>query len=334
MSSLFYTHCCLSELCAKDGPKIRFISQVAPKTEGTRSGTSNVIRVAEHTTTDTHLVFESAHTPHAKWALLMQRACTRGLSVEDLLSVWPLSQDQAMCFGATESGFTCVYLFKIQDAQARSGFRQLCLSLTSPSREVVITNHLLLKEFFSSMARLLQSRAKQLLLRENSVPGWPAVFWTKLLNPQPCSDDLCCTRALRDLPTLLGEDVGLQLHQQFCQVLRAVEPAPVPVNVGWKEKLSCKVDLLLQSLKSPKPLTGWPPGIRMRLCQEDRETLDKHFVYSSATSSPCRMTPGPEHGGEGDLITDRLLAEMMFGTDVRPMKISPGDMKMYCIDQT
>ena len=50
-----------------------------------------------------------------------------------------------------------VYICKIQDAEAQGGSGQLCLWLTSPSQEVVITHHLVLKDFFGSMARFLKT---------------------------------------------------------------------------------------------------------------------------------------------------------------------------------
>ena len=328
MSSLFDTHCCLSEFADK-GPTIKFISQVAPKPLGNTCRVIGDAVMWSEYNTDSRFVFESAYEPQAKSAPRLEGACKRSFFCE------ALSTDQGMCFGANGL-YTYIYMFKIQDAQARGGLRQLCLSFASPSEDLIITHLLLLKEFFGGMAQLLESRAKQTFQGETpSIPSG-AVRAARFAygRKKPPAYNPSGSLALRDLSALLGKDVYVQLHHQFCRVLRAVAPAPVPI-MGWKEKLLFKLEPLLQSLKSSKPLTGCEQAvsIQVRLCQQNRNDsgLDR-FLYNSATPSQQRTTPGPEHGVEGDLIADRLLAQMMFGT--MPMNFPVGSMKVYCIDQT
>ena len=101
-------------------------------------------------------------------------------------------------------------------------------------------------------------------------------------------------------------------------------PAPTPLDL--KEKLKLNLELghhYVSELKWRfKPLTGSPPPeqavshshIQVYLCQQNCQDGGPHVLqYNSAMPSLCRMALGPEHGGEGDPISDPLLAQMMFG---------------------
>lgn len=50
--------------------------------------------------------------------------------------LWSPGAARVMCFGDHSQGYTCFYVFKVPDVQARGGTRQLCLSLTNTAPEV------------------------------------------------------------------------------------------------------------------------------------------------------------------------------------------------------
>ena len=122
------------------------------------------------------------------------------------------------------------------------------------------------------------------------------------------------------------------VRQSHCRIASL----PFQVSMPWNEMFKRKLPSL-HSLKLCKPLTGDQAlshgCIQLRLCQENRRDGGPHsFLYNSSTPSPRKMSPGPDHGGERDLITDPLLAQMMFGS--MPMTSPVGSMKLYYIDRT
>ena len=130
MILMFETHCTLSHFCEHNGPKIEFIVQVA-RQRGRQREASVVSEPKYCTAAGERWVFEGSFHSQRAWTATLRGICIRCLSVESLGG-----DAKAMCFGDNSQGYTCFYLFKIPDSQARGGARQLCISLTNHAPQV------------------------------------------------------------------------------------------------------------------------------------------------------------------------------------------------------
>eukprot|EP00667_Euglena_gracilis_P004822 EG_transcript_4849 len=205
----FATHCSLAHFCEHNGPKIEFTAQVIHRR--CQTAADSVITDVQYRTTIPHFVFEGSHHLHPAWTPFLRSICIRCLSVEFLGG-----DARVMCFGDHSQGYTCFYVFKVPDVQARGGTRQLCLSLTNTAPEALLANFPLLAHHFAAIGAAIRARADAVLHRERRDEG-AALSHAMTLNSFRTQRS---TRQLRDFPLLLEvKDFYPLLHRRLSWLL-------------------------------------------------------------------------------------------------------------------